>query len=350
MNRIVRLLTIFAGLWIAGGTAAHAADRCASEGKVHYLCGPTNVEDMVHVQGTPWIIASGMTGPGQPPGRLYLIDAHDKSWGSLQASVSERALAPYTGCPGPLDLSKFAPHGIAIRHDPDGNRTLYVVNHGGREAIEVFDVHVTMVSVTMRWIGCVVLPAGASGNAVAPLSDGGFVATRFQTAGDPQAFQKMAAQMKNGLLYDWVPGMGFKVVPHSQMSGANGVEASADGKWLFANAWPEKRVIRLRRDGVGAPQSVKVNFLPDNIRMAPDGQLLVAGQDSDMKTLLSCAKAHCPHDWTVIKLDPVSLKITPVLQVKGTDAFSDATVGIQVGHEVWVGTYRGDRVAWATLP
>src|SRR5476649_2464489 len=80
MNRIVRLLTILAGLWIACGTAAHAADRCAPEGKVHYLCGPTNVEDMVHVQGTRWIIASGMTGPGQPQGRFYLIDAHAKSW------------------------------------------------------------------------------------------------------------------------------------------------------------------------------------------------------------------------------------------------------------------------------
>ena len=348
MNRIVRLLTILAGLWIAGGSAAQAADRCAPEGKVHYLCGPTNVEDMVHIAGTGWIIASGMTGPGQPPGRFYLIDARTKSWTPLVPDVSGPARAPYGGCPGAPDLAKLAPHGVALRQGP--RPTLYVVNHGGRESIEIFEVEAAATKPALRWIGCAVLPFGASGNAVAPLPDGGFVATRFQTAGDPQAFQKMAAQVKNGLLYDWSPRTGFKVIAHSQMSGANGVEASADGKELFANAWPEKRVIRLRRDGVGAPQSVKVDFLPDNIRMAPDGQLMVAGQDSDMKTLLSCAKAHCPHAWTVIKLDPVSLKITPVLHVKGTEAFSDATIGIQVGREVWVGTYRGDRVAWAALP
>ena len=69
-----------------------------------------------------------------------------------------------------------------------------------------------------------------------------------------------------------------------------------------------------------------------------------------MKTLLSCAKAHCPHDWTVIKLDPVSLKVTPVAHVAGTAVFSDATVGVQVGHDLWVGTYRGDRLARTVAP
>ena len=114
MNRIVRLLTILAGLWIACGTAAHAADRCAPEGKVHYLCGPTNVEDMVHVQGTRWIIASGMTGPGQLPGRFYLIDAHAKSWTPLIPDVSGAARTPYGACPGAPELATL--EGIAGSH------------------------------------------------------------------------------------------------------------------------------------------------------------------------------------------------------------------------------------------
>jgi hypothetical protein len=124
------------------------------------------------------------------------------------------------------------------------------------------------------------------------------------------------------------------------------VAVSADGKWLFVNAWPEKQVKRFPIAG-GKGDSVSVDFLPDNLRWAPDGQLLVAGQASDMTGLLSCDKPRCPHPWTVVKLDPATMKITPVLHEEGTDAFSDATGALQVGDELWVGTFRGDRLAYA---
>ncbi len=333
---------------LALAPAAHAADACAPEGKISYLCGPKNVEDMALMKGGRWIIASGMVGPGDTAGQLYLIDADKQAARTLTPDLSGPARAPYAACPGAPDPARFAPHGVALRPGARGRSTLYVVNHGGRESIEVFDVDASAGEPAVRWIGCVVLPEGVSGNAVAPLPGGGFVATKFETANDPQAFQKMEAGVKDGLLYEWSPKTGFKPVPGSGMSGANGVEASADGKWLFANAWPEKRVIRFRRGSSAQPVAVKVDFLPDNIRMAPDGKLLVTGQASDMATLLSCKTDRCPHAWTVIKLDPVTLKVTPVLQVDGTQAFSDATVGIQVGGRIWVGTYRGDRVAVAS--
>ncbi len=51
-----------------------------------------------------------------------------------------------------------------------------------------------------------------------------------------------------------------------------------------------------------------------------------------------------------MRLDPVSLKVTPVLHVAGTDVFSDATTALQVGNELWIGTYKGDRVAYVRLP
>jgi len=351
MIKSLGLVALLAGLWVAIGAPARAAETCTPEGRVHYLCGPRNVEDFVQVKGTGWIIASGMTGPGQPAGQLYLIDSRARTWKPLTPDVSGPARAPYGACPGAPDPAKLAPHGVALRQGEGPRPTLYVVNHGGRESIEVFEVDSPAAHPALRWIGCVVLPAGASGNAVASLPGGGFVATKFQTAGDPQAFEKMADLVKDGLLYEWDPKTGFSPIPGSEMSGANGVEVSPDGKWIFANAWPEQRVIRFRRGSDAAPRSVKLDFLPDNIRWGLDGQLLVAGQASDIKSLLKpCAKASCPHGWTVVALDPVSLKVTPVVHIEGTDAFSDATVGVQVGHELWVGTYRGDRIARTTLP
>ena len=350
MTRTLWLTAAALGAALLAAAPASAAETCASEGKVRYLCGPANVEDLVQVPGGRWIIASGMVGPGLSAGRLYLIDSRARTSADLAPDVGGKPRAPYAAGPGAPDLAKFAPHGVALRQGADGRHILYVVNHGGRESIEVFEVDARGPRPVLRWIGCVLLPDGASGNAVAPLPGGGFVATKFQQAGDPESFQKMAALKPTGALYVWKPSSGFKLVPGSEMSGANGVEASPDGRWIFANAWPEKRVVRFDLKGRARPVSVKVDFLPDNLRRGPDGKLVVAGQASDMKTLLSCSQPHCPHAWTAVKLDPATMRVMPLLHEPGTDAFSDATAAIQVGRYFWVGTYRGDRVAIVRAP
>ncbi len=350
MTRSFWLAAAALGAALMAAAPAWAAGACPPEGKVRYLCGPANVEDLVQVPGSGWIIASGMVGPGLSAGRLYLIDSRARTSAELTLDVGGKPRAPYAAGPGAPDLAKFAPHGVALRPGRDGRHTLYVVNHGGRESIEVFEVDVRGARPALRWIGCVLLPDGASGNAVAPLPGGGFVATKFEQAGDPQAFQKMAALQPTGALYVWRPAGGFRLVPGSEMSGANGVEASPDGRWVFANAWPEKRVVRFDLSGRARPVSVRLDFLPDNLRLGPDGKLVVAGQASDMKTLLSCNQAHCPHDWTAVTLDPVSMRVTPLLHERGTLAFSDATAAIRVGRDYWVGTYRGDRVAIVAAP
>jgi hypothetical protein len=347
MNGAIAVALLAALVWLHGPPASAAA-ACKAEGRVHYLCGPANVEDMVPAPGTRWIIASGMA-PESGPGHLYLVDSAAKTFAEARLDVSGPARAPYRDCPGPLDPAKMAPHGLGLRPGRNGLSTLYVVNHGGRQSIEIFEVDTRGARPALRWIGCEVLPDTASGNGVAPLPGGGFAADKFQQAGDPRAFQKMAALEKTGVLYVWTPGAGFKPVAGSELSGDNGVETSADGRFLFVNAWPEQRVVRFDRRGLLPPASVHVDFLPDNVRREPGGRLLVTGQGPDIRTLLSCQRARCPHAWTVVRLDPVTMKVTPVLHVDGTDAFSDATTALRVGDELWVGTYRGDRVAYVGL-
>ena len=343
------VLSLGATLLLQAAPAA-AATACAAEGRAHYLCGPANVEDMVLAPGTSWIIASGMAPDGGGPGHLYLIDARAKTFADARLDLSGPARAPYGDCPGPLDPAKMAPHGLGLRPGGHGRSTLYVVNHGGRQSIEMFEVNAMGARPTLRWIGCELLPDNASGNGVAPLPGGGFVASKFMEAGDAKAFAKMAALQTTGALYVWTPGKGFRAVPGGALSGDNGVETSPDGRFVFVNAWPEQRLVRFDLRGRLPPASVDVDFLPDNLRLAPDGRLLVAGQWPNIKTLLSCDKPKCPHAWTVVRLDPVSLKVTPVLHVAGTDVFSDATTALQVGNELWIGTYKGDRVAYVRLP
>ena len=59
---------------------------------------------------------------------------------------------------------------------------------------------------------------------------------------------------------------GFKEIPGVVASGENGIETSADGRWVFIDIWPEKRVLRVDLTGVEATRSIALDFMPDNIR------------------------------------------------------------------------------------
>ena len=340
MKRLIGLIALLLGVGLAQGPAsAAAAPSCAAEGKVAYVCGLMNVEDMDLAPDGRWIIGSGMTSPTVKVGHLYAIDARTRGFHEIVPDVSGPAEAAYGDCPGPLDLSKFAPHGLYV----SGGRVL-LVNHGGRQSIEVFRLSMAAKGPALKWIGCAVLPDNGSGNGVAPLPGGGFVASNFQSAGDEGAFGKMAALQTTGAVYAFTPGKGWKKLAHSDMSGANGIEVS--GGRVLVNAWPEQKVYRFRIGSDAAPTSVKTPFLPDNVRRLADGEILVAGQDGDIKRLLSpCGKPRCVAGWWVARLDPATMKLTTMMHVPATASFGDATIALRVGKDLWVGTYMGDRVA-----
>ncbi len=354
---------IAAGLFVAaaaaiGGSApsAAAAEPCTAAGRLGFVCGPLNSEDLVQVPGTQWIVASGMDGGAAGPrGGLHLVDARDKSWktlfpGSRPQVKWDKAL--YGDCPSPPDLSKFSAHGLNLRRGGNNADTLYVVNHGGRESIEIFVLDAKGAEPTVTWVGCAVMPDRTWPNAVAPTPGGGMVVTDMFDPKDPKAPAKLAAGEETGAVYEWQPHRGFKLVPGSRMSGNNGIEVSRDGKWIYVAAWGNKAVVRLSRGG-GAPATrLPVGFLADNLRWAPDGSLMVAGQDVPAKEVFACFESHsprCTQPWRIVKWDTTAMKVTPVVSEKGDPEFGDATVGLAVGDEMFVGTFRGDRIAYFSL-
>jgi DNA-binding beta-propeller fold protein YncE len=211
-------------------------------------------------------------------------------------------------------------------------------------------VDVSGAAPAVRWIGCVAMPDGVSPNSVTPTPEGGFLVTKFMQAGDADGFAKMARLEKTGVLYEWRPKTGFKTYAGTEMSGNNGIALSADGQKIFMTAWSEKKVVRLDRASGKIEKSVAVDFLPDNLTWAPDGQLFAAGQRSEVLALRDCMQArNCTADWSVIKIDPATLQVTPVLAETGTPAFHNATGAVQMGRTLWIGTFDGDRLAYAVL-
>ena len=86
---------------------------------------------------SPWVIVAGMEDDG------YVYATHTRDHRSIvlfpDPAVRSRPDAAFADCAGPL-TEGFRPHGLSLRPGDDGRHTLYVVRHGAREAVEVFEL------------------------------------------------------------------------------------------------------------------------------------------------------------------------------------------------------------------
>jgi SMP-30/Gluconolactonase/LRE-like region len=321
---------------------------CGAYGTLEFVCGPAAAEDLVRLAGGPWIIASGLA-EGDKPGRLHLIDSRSRRWEVAWPSPAARVrhdARRFAACAQPPDPARFSAHGIALRHERAGHDTLLVVNHG-REAIEYFAVESGAGAPRLTWIGCVTLPPDVSLNSVAALPDGGFVTTQFYTPSKGGMGAILSGALTGGLL-EWHPGQVVTPVPGTELSGANGLETSSDGRILYVAAWGGREIVRFdRRSGSLRKDAVKVDFAPDNLRWSADHRtLLVAGQ----KFQTGQTGALKLDGWRVMRLQPQTLAVLPLYDADDRVPLEGVSVGIEVDGHLWVGPFRGDRVGVAPLP
>lgn len=322
-----------------------------------YVWGPINAEDLVDVPGTPWIVTSGMIGPGAPLGRLYVVHRDDFSCSELFPYRLTQALDEARfGTQAPLDPDLLAPHGIDVAIRPDGVAELFVVNHGGRESVEVFELLFDEARPALRWIGGVEMPGTTLGNDLAAVRGGGFV---ISTTGDiagatQQSMADAAAGGDTGGVLEWSTAEGWRLLPGTGIFVANGVAASRDGEWVFIGGWGGRCIKKVRR-GVADPEvfTVPAPIMVDNLTWTRDGKLLAAGAYDT--TVQQFVEAHFSGDprtaapSMVIRIDPDSLAIDVVVDY-GPETFGAATTGLHVGDEIWVGAARDQGLARFPFP
>ncbi len=349
MTRMIYVsgLLTFAAI-VVWSLGAMAGEECSPAGGLSFICGPIAAEDLVQMPGTHWIIGSGMIGNSRS-GALYLIDADKKNWEVLYPSTNPRNeldSKSYGSCPDAPDVKTFGAHGIALRDDGNRTGTLLAVNHG-REAVEVFKLDATATKPAIRWVGCVPMSKDVSLNSVAFLPGGGFVATKFYDPGTPEGFRAIFAHKLTGGVLEWHPETGVTPIAGTELTGANGIEASRDGKTLYVAAWGTQELVRfVRNDHELQKTVVKVDFSPDNFRWAPDGMILVAGQNS---TAVKDGGIPAFKGWTVAKLDPKTMKATEILKDGGESPLQNASVAIDADGTLWIGAFSGNRVAYKPL-
>jgi hypothetical protein len=322
---------------LAAQTPAASPKTCAPEGDLHFVCNLISVEDFVPVEGGRWLVGGSYI---EKSVGLYLVDTQAKSAKPVTLSLAAKPDPLYAGCAAP-DLKVLQTHGLDVRQ-VNGHTRVYVINHGGRESVELFELHPATNSA--EWIGCALPPEGVSGNAISAMRGGAFAITKFMDTHDKNGFQHILAGQVTGTVYLWSPGKGFNEVPGTRLSGDNGLLSSPDGRWLYINAYGSREIYRVPLSGHGKRSVAKVDFCPDNLRWAPDGSIFVTGQFIDAQSLNKL------HGWATVRLDPKTMTTTPVVKEAGLKVFDDATSTVQVGQTLWFGTFRGDRMAYMPLP
>ncbi len=353
--RILIALTMLVG-WRSEATSE------STTGSMGYVGGVNSAEDIVAVPDSRWIVTSGLS-HDKKTGALFLIDREKKtssvlfSGGSIENKHDARA---YPGCPNETPDASFSAHGINLRRGKARVHTLYVINHGTREAVEVFELNASTSAPALAWLGCTLLPEGAVGNAVTPLAEGSIAATLmampeyFAQPGASKRYEawveKFNTRQLTGYAARWTASDGWKKVPGTEGSCPNGIEASKDSRWLWVANWASKEVVRVSLAG-SAPRSVmKMNFMPDNLRWGDDGQLWVGGGTGSTAGYFKCgATPGCRNDYEIVKIDPSSLKTTSVPHPDTLSAFGDATTALRIGPEVWIASNVGTRVAYMKL-
>ena len=322
MSRYIFSCSLFLSLFSVN---AFTAETCEANGEVQFICGLINPEDLYQIPGTPWVIASGRVSDVDGP--IYAVDIRDYSSRVIfpeNASVPEHDTTTYKDCPGP-NTSTFQPHGLTLRQISGDMHTLYVVGHGEREAIEVFNLDVRGDVPSLKWVGCIVAPEGTRRiNSITALPNGTVGATNFDTAG--------------GELWEWHPALGWEEVPGSQMPGPNGLVSSADGEWFYIGGWSDQALVRLSRGKVPIQiDTAPVGFNVDNVRWGTEGNIVVAGHVTRCDGSTSCELAVA----RVAKVNPTNLNVQQLVDYKGNDFFKLGTVAIEVDNEIWVGGIRG---------
>ncbi|MCC7043892.1 MAG: hypothetical protein IT183_08520 [Acidobacteria bacterium] len=307
---------------------------CATEGAETFMCGISRPEDLFAIPNTNWIVSSALGGG------LHLIDASRKTSTQIYPSPTARERFERTsyptceGAPDAAEQKSFTTLGVVMRIGTAGVHTLYATRFPTVSRVQVFELDLNAAQPFVTWIGCVDAPADTILlNSVAPLPDGGFVATHFYERGPNSAASRARALAGDisGELLRWHPRTGWSKVAGSEASGPNGIEVSPDGEWVYVAEWGRSSFFRMSLTGAPRRETIRMKFRPDNVHWASDGMLLVGGATET--------------ESNVVKIDPRTLQVTELLERPDTKTFWHASAAVQVNNELWLGTARGDRIA-----
>jgi hypothetical protein len=353
-----RVVFLAAGLVAFGLLACSGSTppilSCEPHGGITPDCRFQNPEDLVTSPSGQFILVSQL---GDMEGaRSGSLVAYAPATGAIEGLYPPAGAAPggaeaiwgEAGCPPP-DLTVFAPHGIDIERLDHGPHALYVINHGGRESVEMFEVRDSGTRVELVWRGCVLAPEQGYFNDLVVLRSGDFWVSQMFPRDAHVLWAALRMRFTGyapGFAYHWNAEGGFRKVPGSEVKFANGIEKSPDERYLFLASYFGDEVVKI--DSIAGERIGSAPVAsPDNLTWSPTGELLAASHHASMADMLACRdlqEGSCGFRFQIVAIAPDDLTSRMLLDHAGPP-LGAATVALPFGDHVYLGTFAGDRVA-----
>lgn len=323
------------------------------------FCGLERAEDVAPLPGSYWLAIS--TGSTVVP--LLFIDASSGRRlpvtlgpaGRPTGRTSRSGASGASACPG-------APAGLRAGGN-DVKRTghgwrLAVLNRAapgtqprdGEERVELFDLAMGDGAPQATWVGCVPIPAALALNDVALAPDGSlFGSHQFDRPATPDAAaatrRQWLAGEPTGYAVHWTRRGGWERVAGTDVSFANGIAVSPDGRALAVAGTYSSAVLRvdLRNHEV---RRMPLPLTPDNVTALPNGHFLVAGHTGIPVTGIDPCRdpqaVPCGFPFAIVDVGPRG-ELRRVFEHDGS-RIPGASVAVPAHGRLYLGSFFGDRV------
>ena len=334
---------LLAGLSFVAHTAVAAGPipECDRHSADH--CGFDRAEDLATLTtpaGARWVLVA-QADPGAP--LVFLENETKRRVVAVAADASH-----CKGEHGTIDAG-----GLAI--DSRG-RHVAIINKHPPQRIELLDVKFERDTPRLSWRACVDVPAEYSLNDVALADDGTLYATHMFTRATTPAEaeelrRKFQARLPTGYAIRWHRVAPWQKVPNTDVSFANGIALSDDGRWLAVAGTFDQALKLIDLSGQSAARRIDLPLQPDNV--TPDGNdhFLVTGHTGIPVTGVdpcrpSAAKP-CGFPFAVAAITAPEGLVEVIHEDDGART-PGASVAIRDGEKLLLGSAFGDRVSVRT--
>ena len=315
------------------------AIECDSRKAIQFYDRVFSPEDMVAVPNTDFLIVSHAKQNGAislfntKTGDLTQIHSANSILMTGDVQTGERRCQP---------PQTFTPQGIDLIDRADGRFALFAVNHRDRDFIEIFELRDVETAPVLHWQGCVAMPDNILLNDVAALTDGGFMVTA-----NPRVNPELDDFDNPWRVLRWHQIDGLSIFLSFDHGMGNGISASSDGKYVFVNDMKRGLVLKVSINARQVEAVAEIDH-PDNNSWTDSSQILVSSVPwSSWEEIASCLKithGHCNLAFKIHLLDPSSMKSRVVYGHDGKVGFGGATVAVDKGGHLYLGSFAGNRM------
>ena len=323
---------------------------CAPRGDIKPLCNMQTPEDIAALPDNRHLLLAHFGGMKGESGSISLLNTTTNQMTPQYPPAADTAPSTDTSwgdshCTTPPNTARFSPHGTHLHQLADGRWRYLVVNHGEREAVELFELELGEATHTLSWRGCVTAAPDTLMNDVVGLTNGDLIYSRMFHSSDDSEMIKSILGFNTGELWRWNQSSGLQALAQTAASQPNGLEISADNKYVFANMYMEEQVWKVDTESGAVIATGEVAFA-DNSAWGSDGRLWIATHNGGASQMLTCFKdlsKPCGASFEIVAMDPKTMATEVVFAHEGAP-MGAATVAVPMAGRVYMGSFAGDRM------